>query len=89
MAIVYVNDREAGKVMLPPYEVEVTDGIKHGINKIKIVLVGTLRNALGPLHYEGGDPAYIRRETFRDPSHWTDEYVLKPFGIGKVKMLLY
>ena len=89
LAIVYVNDREAGKVMLPPYEVEVTDGIKHGINKIKVVLVGTLRNALGPLHYEGGDPAYISRETFRDPSHWTDEYVLKPFGIGKVKMLLY
>ncbi|MCD6469582.1 hypothetical protein J7L29_02140, partial [Candidatus Bathyarchaeota archaeon] len=89
LAVVYINDKEAGKVMLPPYEVEVTDGIKHGINKIKIVLVGALRNALGPLHYEGGDPVYIRRETFRDPSHWTDEYVLKPFGIGKVKMLLY
>ena len=89
LAVIYVNDVEAGKAILPPYEVEVTTLLKSGENKIKIVLVGTLRNALGPLHYKGGDPPFIGPEVFRDPAHWTDEYVLKPFGVKGVKISMF
>lgn len=89
LAIVYVNGREAGKIMLPPYEIEVTQLLKTGENEIKIRLVGNLRNALGPLHYEGGDPAFIGPETFRDAAHWVDEYVLKPFGVKNIKLLMF
>ena len=88
LAIVYVNGAEAGKVILPPYEVEITDTLKPGENEIKILLVGTLRNALGPLHYKGGDPPFISPETFRDMKNWTDEYVLRPFGVKCAKIFM-
>lgn len=86
LAIVYVNGRKAGEAILPPYEVDATNAIKPGENELKIVLVGALRNALGPHHYKGGDPPFVGPETFRDPMHWTDDYVLKPFGVKSVKI---
>jgi len=89
LALVYVNGKEAGKIMFPPYEVEVTELIQSGENEVKIRLVGTLRNALGPLHYKGGDPSFIGPETFRDAANWVDEYVLKPFGVKSVKLLMF
>lgn len=89
LAIIYVNEREVGKVILPPYEIEVTDSLKQGVNRIKAVLVGTLRNALGPLHYMGGDPSFIGPETFREAANWTDDYVLRQFGVKNVKMLAF
>ncbi len=88
-ATIYVNEKESGKVILPPYEVEITDALKQGENKIKVVLAGTLRNTLGPLHYKGGDPSFIGPETFRDASNWTDDYVLRQFGAKNVKMLVF
>jgi hypothetical protein len=89
LAIIYANGREVGKVMLPPYEIEVTDSLKRGENRIKVVLVGTLRNALGPLHYRGGDPSFISPETFREATNWTDDYVLRQFGVKNVKILAF
>jgi len=69
--------------------VDVTALLKPGSNEIEIVLVGTLRNLFGPLHYAGGDPAWIGPETFIDAAHWTDEYVLKPFGFKDARLILY
>ena len=89
LAVVYVNGVEAGKVILPPYKVEITNTLKPGENEIKILLVGTLRNALGPLHYKGGDPPFISPETFRDMKNWTDEYVLRPFGVKCAKIFMF
>ena len=89
LAVVYVNDVEAGKAILPPYEVEITSAVKPGENKIKILLVGTLRNVLGPLHHKGVDPPFISQETFRDLRNWTDEYVLRPFGVKCVKISMF
>lgn len=89
LAIVYVNDKEAGKALLPPYAVDVTGLLKSGENEIKILLVGNLRNALGPLHHKLGDPQYISPETFRDLTQWTDEYMLRPFGIRSVRILMF
>jgi hypothetical protein len=89
LAIMYINGREAGKMILPPYSVEVTNLLKPGENEIRILLVGSLRNALGPLHNKLGDPQSIRPETFRDLAQWTDEYVLKPFGVNNIKILVF
>jgi len=84
LAVVYVNEIEVGKVFAQPYSIEVTEFLKEGENKVKIELVGTLRNAFGPLHYEGGDPGWIGPEQFEDERHWTDNYVLKPLGMEKL-----
>jgi hypothetical protein len=89
LAIIYVNGIEAGKAILPPYSVEVASLLKPGENEIKILLVGNLRNALGPLHHKLGDPQYIGPETFKDLAQWTDEYMLKPFGVNNVKILVF
>jgi hypothetical protein len=89
LAEVRVNGARAGFALFPPYEVDVTALLKPGSNEIEIVLVGTLRNLLGPLHYAGGDPAWIGPEAFSDLAHWTDEYVLKPFGFKDAKLIFY
>ena len=86
LVIVYVNEKEAGKVILRRESLDITEYVHSGMNKIEILLIGTLRNALGPLHYRGGDPEFIGPETFRDIAHWTDEYILRPFGLTKVKL---
>ena len=89
VAEVYVNGTRAGTVFLPPYKVDATGLVKAGSNEVKIVLVGTVRNLFGPLHYKGGDPPWTGPETFYDEEHWTDEYVLRPFGFKGLKLLLY
>ncbi|MEM1581019.1 MAG: glycosyl hydrolase [Candidatus Bathyarchaeia archaeon] len=89
LALIYVNNKEAGKAILPPYNVEITNLLKSGENEIKVLLVGNLRNALGPLHHKMRDPQFIGPETFRDPMQWTDEYMLRPFGMKNVKISMF
>jgi len=89
LAEVHVNGERAGVVFAPPYEVDVTRHVRHGTNEVRVVLVGTLRNLFGPLHYRGGDPAWTGPETFTDEANWTDEYVLRPFGFRGAKLLLW
>jgi hypothetical protein len=89
LALLYVNDIEVAKLILPPYEVDVTNYIRNGLNTVRIVLVGTLRNALGPLHNKLGDPDWVSPESFRDPANWTDEYMLRPIGVYGAKLRVY
>ena len=89
LAIVYVNDVKAGEVFLPPYKVEVTGLLRRGSNKLKIVLVNTLRNILGPLHHKAVDPPFVSPESFIDEASWTDQYVLRPLGFKGIKIEFY
>ncbi|RLF14197.1 MAG: hypothetical protein DRJ66_06490 [Thermoprotei archaeon] len=90
LGIIYVNGKEVCKVIGRSPKVEITDYIKEGANEIRVTLVGTLRNVLGPLHYTGGDPEFISPETFLYiKERWTDEYVLMPFGIDDVRVVFY
>ncbi|MEM4168693.1 MAG: hypothetical protein QXY99_01250 [Thermoproteota archaeon] len=72
-----------------PFTLDVTRLVRKGVNELKVRIIGTLRNAFGPLHYAGGDPLYIGPETFEDERHWTDEYVLKRFGLEKAEIVIY
>ena len=49
VAKVLVNGQPAGYVTAPPWECEVT-GLKPGPNEIEVVVIGTLKNTLGPHH---------------------------------------
>ncbi|MEM2598472.1 MAG: glycosyl hydrolase [Thermoproteota archaeon] len=89
LALVYINGQEAGRVFMHPFTLDVTRLVRKGVNELKVRIIGTLRNAFGPLHYAGGDPLYIGPETFEDERHWTDEYVLKPFGLEKAEIVIY
>jgi hypothetical protein len=50
VAKVLVGGEPAGYVAWPPWECDVTDRIKPGENLIEVVVVGTLKNTLGPHH---------------------------------------
>jgi hypothetical protein len=43
-AVVYVNDRKAGSVWCPPFAVDVTDLVKKGENRIRVVVGNTAIN---------------------------------------------
>jgi hypothetical protein len=43
-AVVYVNDRKAGSVWCPPYALEVTEFLRPGKNRIRILVANTAMN---------------------------------------------
>ncbi len=54
VAKVNVNGKPAGYVIAPPWECDVTSQIERGQNTIEVVVIGTLKNTLGPHHNGAG-----------------------------------
>ncbi len=54
VAEVRVNGKSAGHIYRKPWECDVTKSISKGINNIEVVVIGTLKNTLGPHH---GNPS--------------------------------
>lgn len=54
VAKVLVNGKLAGHVVAPPWECDVTRSLRRGHNTVEVIVVGTLKNTLGPHH---GNPA--------------------------------
>ncbi len=50
VAKVVVNGKPAGHIAFQPWELDVTDHIQQGKNTIEVVVIGTLKNMLGPHH---------------------------------------
>jgi hypothetical protein len=50
VAKVLVNGQPAGFIAAPPWECDVTRQIKRGENQVEVVVIGTLKNTLGPHH---------------------------------------
>jgi len=50
VAEVIVNGKPAGYIGYPPWKCDVTPLVKHGTNSIEIIVIGTLKNTLGPHH---------------------------------------
>ncbi len=50
VARVEVNGKPAGYIAAPPWECDVTKRLKRGENTIDVVVIGTLKNTLGPHH---------------------------------------
>jgi hypothetical protein len=47
---IIVNGKSAGYIAYKPWQCDVTDLIKPGNNSIEVVVIGTLKNTLGPHH---------------------------------------
>ncbi len=58
VARVRINGRDVGPLAWRPYELDVTDAIQPGENRIEIDVVNTLRNLLGPHHRPSGEPDF-------------------------------
>jgi len=50
VAKLLVNGTLAGHLVSQPWECDVTEGVKPGENTIEVVVIGTLKNTLGPHH---------------------------------------
>jgi hypothetical protein len=50
VARVNVNGQRAGYIVSPPWDFDVTKHLKPGDNEVEIVVIGTLKNTLGPHH---------------------------------------
>ncbi|MBN1443923.1 MAG: hypothetical protein JXA90_14530, partial [Planctomycetes bacterium] len=50
VAKVIVNGRPAGIIEAPPYERDVTALLRNGENTVEVIVIGTLKNTLGPHH---------------------------------------
>ncbi|MHC4585175.1 MAG: glycosyl hydrolase [Planctomycetota bacterium] len=50
VAEVLVNGKSAGYIYHQPWECDVTESISAGVNNIEVVVIGTLKNTLGPHH---------------------------------------
>ncbi len=84
-AEVTVNGRRVGEILWPPYELELK-GLRKGTNRIGLRLFGTLRNLLGPHHFEGPEFEWTSPGSFADLKLWSDEYRFQPFGFEGVNL---
>ena len=50
VARVAVNGEPAGHVAWQPWECDVTQFIRPGVNTVEVTVIGTLKNTLGPHH---------------------------------------
>jgi len=50
VAEVKINGRSAGIIGWKPYELDVTSALVDGENRVEVIVVGSLKNLLGPLH---------------------------------------
>lgn len=76
-----VNGTEIGAVPFPPYRGDITAALKKGANVVEIEVIGSLRNALGPLHNtEEERLELVGPAAFSDEEHWTDSCRFVPYG---------
>lgn len=79
---VKVNGKNAGVLLWPPYEINITPYVKNGSNEITLEMTNTLRNLLGPHHHPAKEPLMTGPSDFTSPFLWADDYFFVPFGIG-------
>ncbi len=90
-ARLYINGKLVKPLMWEPYDTDITEFLKKGMNTIEIELFGGNRNLLGPHHHVDGElfavcPANFtsRPGPFEDDPRenvWTDTYCFVRFGV--------
>ena len=90
-ARLFVNGKDAGAIICPPYEFEISKFVESGKKaEIKIVLTAGRRNLFGQLHHSNPWPRWTGPGEFVSSlENWTDEYVLLPVGLMKAPEISY
>jgi hypothetical protein len=93
VAEIIVNGKSAGYVAYRPWQCDVTDQIKAGTNTVEVLVIGTLKNTLGPHHAGTGLgsawPGMFQKgpETGPPPGkdyHTVDYGLFEPFVLKQV-----
>lgn len=87
-AEVYVNDKSAGLIAIAPYELDITKYLRKGKNNIKVSVVSSLRNLLGPHHTKDAvgqtwPEHFFSLNEKQGLSLAGDSYVVVPYGLMK------
>ena len=82
VAEVTVNGEQAVVIAFPPYQSNVTQLIKPGINKIDVKIIGSLKNLLGP-HFNNPAPGLVSPWHFRNVKSYPagKDYQLLDYGL--------
>jgi hypothetical protein len=95
-AKIRINNIDVGELAWFPYQLDITEFVWKGENKIEISLTNSLRNLLGELHYvpvlPGGweqkfsgksydGPDWLEKRKNGTVKSWSDDYFFKPLGI--------
>ena len=81
-ASVFVNGRKAGDILWRPWRIEITHLLRPGLNNLRLVVFGNLRNAFGPWHFPGDEAcAGFSYHHWTDADGWTDRYLFVPLGL--------
>jgi hypothetical protein len=70
---VNINGTDMPPVAWSPWEVDITKALKDGRNSIKITLINSLRNLLGPHHNAEGELIALSPESFTGRGTWTTD----------------
>jgi hypothetical protein len=77
-----------GAIAWPPYEIDITDALKPGENRLEIEVMSSRRNLLGPLHFTEKYPSWTGSGQFYTTGdQWTDDYVSVPYGLMEAPVL--
>ncbi len=82
LAEVMVNGKRATVIAFPPYQSDVTDLIRTGVNKIDVKVIGSLKNLLGP-HFNNPAPGLVSPWYFRNVKSYPagKDYQLLDYGL--------
>jgi len=84
---VAVNTAEPVVLPWPDYRLDITETLQKGKNVIDIKLLGSRRNAFGPLHMVN-TPNWIGPGEFQyNPDNWQDEYNLVAYGLYEAPVI--
>ena len=82
-AEVYVNGKKAGVIAIAPFELDITKLLRKGRNEIKVEVVGTLKNTLGPHHAASNGSCWpsMFQSLQKGYSLAGDTYASNPYGL--------
>jgi hypothetical protein len=89
IAEISVNDQPAGLIAFPPYELDITNLVKEGLNKVDIKVIGSLKNLLGP-HFNNPAPGLSSPWSWRNVKSYPagKDYQLIDYGLFEEFSLL-
>lgn len=86
---VTINGEKAGTLCWEPYELDITDYVSSGKNRIEIEVVGSRRNMMGPHHNIQTYPWTGPDDFVHENRNWTDQYMFVPHGLMAEPVIEY
>ena len=81
---VRVNGKPAGIIAWQPYEADITSMLQEGKNEVSVIVYGSLKNLLGPLHHSPPPGAAWPTQFEAGPAHQPPgaEYDVISYGLS-------